>query len=137
MTSVINVIYNELLQFIPYSFRLQLGTPSGFTIPVIFCNKYTRKLLVEHHGSLKSKNTWHFCDRNSYRATWPFLAPTAIRLVLGQWLTWLNLQTAGNTSARPLVLRCPGSKQCNTMSTTCKRKNITEYCNISFNVSYI
>ena len=114
-----------------------MGTPSGITIPVIFCTKYIRKLLGGDHGSLKSKNTWHFCDRNSYRATWPFLAPTAIRLVLGQWLTWLNLQTAGNTSARPLVLRCPGSKQCNTMSTTCERINKKEYSNITSNINYM
>lgn len=46
----------------------------------------------------------------------------AMRLVAGQCDTWLNLQTAGNTSCSPLFFNWLGSKQCRMMSISCVTK---------------
>lgn len=62
--------------------------------------------------------TWHLDDLNSYRAIVPTLVPTAIRLDVEQWVTWLNLLMAGEISDRGRVFNCVGSTQCNMMSIT-------------------
>jgi len=57
-------------------------------------------------------------DRNSYNAIVPFLVPTAIRLDVEQWVTWLNLLIPGDISDRGRIFSCVGSTQCSMMSIT-------------------